>query len=219
MLEVAEHWKIKNFLHAGDFFDQNQFSIFDTYQEDLVQWEDEIECARNVYLTLTKSFDDIRFFMGSHDLRFWKILNHSGKATNFNSAYKQAKIPEENTSRYRYAQLGSEWHITHPRNVIRINTAPALRLGAKYERSLVFGHGHWWGIYRDPSGRHYQVAPGCMTDQRKHAYTGLWDTSHDKWTPGFLVIVEGSKPILFSHDSPWEVYLGSKHPNPNHKAR
>ena len=211
MLKVAESLKIKKFIHAGDFFDQATFSSFDTYQEDLIDWGNEIKSAKATYKILANTFDEVKFFMGSHDLRFWRMLNKAGKATNFNSAFIQAEIPGQDTSRYRYAEVGTEWHLTHPRNVVKINSIPMLRIGAKYQRSIVAGHGHWWGIYRDPSGTHYQVAPGCLTDVRKHAYATLWDTSHDRWTPGFLAVVERNKPILFANDSPWGIYLNERH--------
>jgi predicted phosphodiesterase len=208
MLKIADKLKIKNFLHAGDFFNQDQFSIYDTCGEDLVDWADEIDYSRKIYLGLKSVFKEIRFFMGSHDLRFWKLLLKSGKELPFNSAFKQADIPQKDTSRYRYARINDEWHVTHPRNVIKINSTPALRLGAKVKRSIIFGHGHWWGQYKDPSASHYQIAPGCLVNSNKIAYARLWDTSHDLWTNGFLVVVEKNKPILFEKKSPWGLYLG-----------
>jgi len=207
MLEVAEKYKIKNFIHPGDFFDENTFSSFDVDAEDMVGWDEEINYSRKILKALKGVFKNNYFSMGSHDIRFWRMMLKQSKVTHFDLPFKMTGVDGINVSRYRFAEINHEWRLTHPKNVVKVGGLPAVRLAAKFNRSIVFGHGHWAGITRDPSGKHYLVAPGCLCDPKRLAYVNLWDTSHDMMTCAFLVVVEKTKPILFFEDSPWQVYL------------
>jgi len=210
MLDVAERYKIKNFMHAGDFFDQNTFSRFDSEPDDMVDWDYEIDYSRKILQSLKSVFENVYFFMGSHDVRFWLMLLRTGKFSKFDTPFRLCGVDGIETSKYRYAEIGKEWRINHPKNVVKVGGLPALRMIAKHNRSIVFGHGHWWGMEKDPSGKHYLIAPGCMVDGRRIAYKSIWDTSHNEWVGGFLLVVDKDKPILFNDDSPWEIYLNAK---------
>ncbi len=210
LLEVRNKYKIKNFIHAGDFFDQNTFSQFVVEPEDIVPWEVEVKEAKKLVDTFTNEFKDVRFFMGSHDVRFWLMLLRQGKAIDYNMPFKMLENEKIKTSKYRYCEIGKEWRINHPKNVVKVGGFPSIRMSAKFQRSIIFGHGHWAGLTKDPSGHHYLIAPGCLCDPLRIAYKNMWDTSHDNWSPGFVLIVEKTKPILFLEDSPWEIYLGNR---------
>lgn len=209
MLEVAEKYKIKNFVHAGDFWDQQQFSYFDVDPKDMTDFSYDVSYSKKLVNLLTDAFDDVRFFLGSHDIRYYRMLMSQRKATNITDIWSLLENPKIKVSEYRYCDIGDEWRINHPKNIVKVGGLPALRLSAKHCRSVVFAHGHWWGVNRDPSGQHYLIAPGCLVDQERVAYASVWDTSHDKWVPGFLMVVDRNKPVLFGADSPWEIYLGS----------
>lgn len=204
MLKVANHYGIKNFLHAGDFWNQDQFSTWWVSKEDMVDFNKEVEYSNVLMNALVSGFSDVRFFLGSHDIRMWKLLYDQGKATAFDdiwqllTAKKQIKI-----SSYRYCDIGKEWRVSHPKNVVKIGGLSSIRLFAKHHKSLIFGHGHWWGHEYAPDGIHHLIAPGCLVDKRKVPYKNIWDTSHNEWVTGFVVIFDGNKPILFSENTPW----------------
>jgi hypothetical protein len=79
-------------------------------------------------------------------------------------------------------------------------------MSSKFGRSVVFGHGHWWGIEHAPDGKKYHIAPGCMCDPQRIGYRSVWDTSHSEWVNGFLLILERNKPILFELNTSWGLY-------------
>lgn len=207
MLEVALHYKVKHFIHAGDFFDQLAWSQFELSQGDMVKFEDELEYSKKIVDSLLAVFEDVYFFVGSHDLRFWRVSMMLGKEQNYDTPFKLLDRPQIKTNNYRYAQVGSEWHITHPRNVVKLGTINSERLSAKHGRSVIFAHGHTWGHTMDTSGKHHIIASGGFFDTKKIAYKSLWDTSYPQWVGGFTMIVEKVRPILFGEHTPWGIYL------------
>ncbi len=209
MLEFAQKRGIKNFIHPGDFWDQTFAAKFDVAPEDTISISEETGVGKTIIKALKSVFTDIRFTLGSHDIRLWLNLLKQGKNIPFDEAWS---LTEEKVkvSQFRYAEIGDEWRVTHPRNIMRVGGIPAVRAVAKFNKSIVFGHGHWWGIVTDPSGTHYIINPGCLVDKTRVAYKNLWDTSHDEWVCGFLAVVDRNKPILLKEDSPWEIYLNTK---------
>jgi len=207
MLEVAHRYKIKNFLHAGDFWNQDQFSSFWISKEDLISFSDEVSHSKKVVKSLTDNFNDVRFFLGSHDTRFWKLLYSIGKADEYNTVWDLLENKKIKTSNYRYCELNETWRINHPKNTVKVGGLPAIRMNAKFGKSIIFGHGHWQGFVFAPDGKHVLMAPGCLVDPERISYRSLWDTSHDQWVPGFVMIVEKSKFIIFNENSPYGIYL------------
>jgi len=204
MLKVANHYGIKNFLHAGDFWNQDQFSTWWVAKEDLVEFSKEVEYSNALVDALVSNFSDVRFFLGSHDVRMWKLLYDQGKATAFDDIWQLLNAKKKiKISSYRYCDIGKEWRVSHPKSVVKIGGLPSIRLFAKHHKSLIFGHGHWWGHEYAPDGIHHLIAPGCLVDKQKVPYKNIWDTSHNEWVAGFVVIFDGNKPILFSEDTPW----------------
>jgi hypothetical protein len=207
MIQVAQHYGIKNFLHGGDYFNQDQFSTWWVAKDDLVKFSHELTAAKKLGNVLTNNFKDCRFFIGSHDARLWRLMSDKGKDTGYDDVWEQLENKGIKTSSYRYAEVNTEWRINHPKNVVRVGGLPAIRMSAKFERSVIFGHGHWQGFVWGPSGKHILAAPGCLCNPKKFAYKCNWDTSHDEWVPGFALILEKTKMILFNHNSPWGIYL------------
>jgi hypothetical protein len=206
LLQVCEKYKINHIVHAGDFFDGESFSYWPGLTEDPASFAAEIKASKKIVNTLLGHFPEIHFFMGTHDLRFWRMLSSQGKKETFTTPFDLLESEKIKVSRYHYCDINGEWRITHPKNTVKVGGLPAIRMSAKFMRSVVFAHGHWMGMVRDPSGKHWLCAPGCMVDPRRIAYKNLMDTSHDEWVPGFMIVVEKVKPILFAEDSPWEVY-------------
>ena len=209
MIKVALKYKIKKFIHAGDFWNQDQFSNWWVAKEDLIDFNKEVKRCEEIIRVLLGTFDEVRFFMGSHDLRFWRMQYDMGKASEFDdiwglidtNLFKRIKL-----SKYRFCEVG-DFRITHPKNVLRIGGYPAIKLFAKHGKSIIFGHGHWWGHTFAPDGIHHIIAPGCLVDKNQIAYKSVWDTSHDEWVPGFCVILEKNKPQLFSESTPLGLYF------------
>ena len=196
MLKMAEKYKIPNFIHAGDFWNQDTFSTWWVAREDMVTFSKEVKESKNIVKSLNEVFENVHFFLGSHDLRFWRLMYSIGKSDDYMTVWDLLENDKIKTSSYRYAEIGTEWRINHPKNTVKVGGLPAVRMGAKFGRSIVFGHGHWWGIIGDPSGKHYLCAPGCLCDSKKIAYKNLWDTSHDEWKNGFLYVENGNIPHL-----------------------
>lgn len=209
MLKVRDKYKIPNFIHPGDFFDELCFNTFPTSPEDNIDWNDEMTSAKEICKVLTDHFKEVYFTLGNHDVRFWKLLIAQSKATNksWEVCWKLLDNNKIHYSKYRYAEINGYWRLTHPKSAIRIGGAPAMRIRAKYDRSMIFAHGHWYGEIPDPSGKYYLIAPGCLCDPNKIGYVRAWDTAYDEWHPGFLMVVERKKHILFDLNSPWGIYL------------
>jgi len=210
MLEVADKYKIKKFIHAGDFWNQDQFSYFWIATEDMVDFSDELAYSKKIVNSLTKHFDDVRFFLGSHDIRWWRAMYDRGKCGTYETVWKLLENDKIQVSSYRYCEVGDEWRINHPKNTVRVGGLPAIRMGAKFNRSVIFGHGHWQGWVWDPSGKHMLIAPGCLCDPEKISYKMLWDTSHDEWIPGFVLVRDRTRATIFNMKSDWDLYLGKK---------
>jgi len=210
LLQIANHYKIKNLLHAGDFWNQDQFSYFWIDKKDMPTWDKEISFSKDLAKSLTDNFDDVRFILGSHDTRFWKLLNSMGKGEEYETVWKLLENPKIKTSDYRYCEINEHWRVNHPKNTVKVGGLPAIRMNAKFNKSIIFGHGHWQGYVYAPDGKHILMAPGCLVDPEKIAYRSLWDTSHDQWVPGFALILERNKFLLFNENSPYGIYLGRK---------
>lgn len=210
MMEVANKYNIKKFIHAGDFWNQDQFAYWWVAQEDLVGVDKEIAYSKKIVNVLTKHFDEVRFFLGSHDIRFWKLMYSTGKFSTYDAIWNLLENDKIHVSSYRYCEVGDEWRINHPKNTVKVGGLPAIRMSAKFNRSVIFGHGHWQGWVWDPSGKHLLVAPGCLCDPQKISYKMTWDTSHDEWVPGFCLVLEKTKLVLFNQNTPWSIYLDTK---------
>lgn len=212
MAKVASRYGIKTFIHAGDFFDELQFSDFPTSPEDLIDTDTEQLEANAIIEELHNYFNNMYFIQGNHDVRLWKQFIKAGKATK-NSWKTIWNLLDKNiikTSQYRYLELNGYWRITHPKNIIKVGGLPAIRLRAKVDMSLVIAHGHLYGEVPDPSSKYYIINPGCLCDPEKIGYANVWDTSHDLWHPGFMMVVERTKHILFDLNSPYGIYLNGK---------
>lgn len=207
MLKVAQHYGIKNFIHGGDFWDQSGFSYFETDKEDMTDFSYDVKYSKGVAKVLTDTFKDVRFFLGSHDVRFYRMLMSQNKANNILDIWQLLDNPKIKVSKYRYCDIGKDWRINHPKNIVKVGGLPAIRMTAKHHRNIVFAHGHWLGYVYAPDGQNVLIAPGCLVDKKRVAYVNAWDTSHDIWVNGFLMVVEKKKFILFSEFSPWEIYL------------
>ncbi len=210
MMDVAAKYKIKKFVHAGDFWNQDTFSYWWVAKEDCVSFDQEVAYSKKIVNSLTKQFDDVRFFLGSHDIRFWKLLYSQGKFDTYDTVWNLLENNKIHVSSYRYCEVGDEWRINHPKNTVKVGGLPAIRMSAKFGRSVIFGHGHWQGWVWDPSGKHLLMAPGCLCDPKKISYKNLWDTSHDEWVPGFVLVRDRTRATVFNMDSDWDLYLGKK---------
>jgi len=212
MLKVANRYGIKTFIHPGDFFDELQFSDFMVSPEDEVDIDREISTAKYIINELEKYFKSLYFTQGNHDVRLWKQLIRSGKSTDESWRIIWNLLNDKiiKTSQYRYMEVNGYWRLTHPKNVIKVGGIPAIRLRAKVDMSLIIAHGHLYGEVPDPSSKYYIINPGCLCDPEKVAYACSWDTSHDRWHPGFMMVVEQTKHILFDLNSPYGIYLDGK---------
>jgi predicted phosphodiesterase len=207
MLKVANKYKITRFLHAGDFWNQDIFSSWWTCKEDTILFDEEVSASKKLVNVLTDNFDDVRFFLGSHDIRFWRLLYLTGKYDSYDTIWKLLENKKIKVSPYRYCEIGTEWRINHPKNIVKVGGLPAVRMGAKFNRSVIFGHGHWQGFVFSPSGKHMLMAPGCLCDPRKISYKCVWDTSHDEWIPGFILVRDRVRATIMNEHSDWDLIL------------
>lgn len=200
LLDFGYTHKISNLLIAGDFFDEIQFSDFDTSSEDMVNLDEEVESGKAIYKSLQGVFKNIHFTTGNHDVRLWKKLIRAGKVNDKTWKTMWNLIDGDmRVSPYRYCEVNNYWRITHPKYAVRIGSLggmPGIRYRAKLDRSMIFAHGHWWGMVQDPSGKYYMILPGCMVDQNKIAYSNVWDTPYENWHNGFLYVEKGNIPHL-----------------------
>jgi predicted phosphodiesterase len=207
LLEVREKYKIKKIILAGDTWNQDSFSTWWVAKEDLVKFDEEVEASKKIVNLLTDNFDDVRFFLGSHDIRFWRLLYSQGKFESYDTIWNLLENKKIKVSPYRYCEINDEFRVNHPKNVVKVGGLPAIRMGAKFNRSVIFGHGHWQGYTWDPSGKHMLMAPGCLCDPQKIAYKCTWDTSHDEWIPGFILVRDRVRATIMNEKSDWDLIL------------
>lgn len=197
MLEIAQKYQIKNIIIPGDFWDQTMYSKFDLDPEDTIDFDYEIQYGRKGIKALKSVFKNIYFTLGSHDIRLWLMLLKQGKKQPFDIAWKLTDEEGLNVSKFRFAEINDMWRITHPKNCMQLGGYPSIKFAAKHEKSVIVGHGHWWGHDQDITGKRHIIFPGCLCDPFRISYKSLWDTSHREWKNGFVAVFEKFIPQLF----------------------
>src|SRR4030066_42585 len=107
MLEVAMKYKITNFVHAGDFWNQDAFSYWWVTKEDSVSFDKEVVYSKKIVNSLTSHFKDVRFFLGSDDIRFWKsALARLGVGPKWKAYVGSSRMPPPSAPPIQPTMLG-----------------------------------------------------------------------------------------------------------------
>ena len=139
------------------------------------------------------------------DVRFWKMMADRGKETDYKTTWNLLKNDKIKTSNYRFCEINEHWRVNHPLNVVRVGGLSSIRMTAKFNKGVIFGHGHWQGFEFAPNGKDMLIAPGCLCDPIKIAYRSHFDTSHNEWIPGFCLIRDKERATLFNEKSDWDL--------------
>jgi len=208
LFEIATKRKIRQCIHVGDFFDNPTFSKWPMMSiDEAPSLAFQIKETKKLHDEMSKVFPELYFLMGTHDLRYWRMIVSQGKHDDFSSPFDL--IGCKHVSRFPYAEIGQEWRVSHPHNVVKVGGIPSVRMTAKHDRSILVAHGHLMGYEFSPNGKHVIINMGSMVNREKVAYVNLQDTSHPIWVNGFVVLLEPNKPkfLLCNEYSPWEIYL------------
>jgi hypothetical protein len=195
VIHLALLWGIKNLVLAGDLMDLASLSRhvphYGVEEESL---EDNLDLGGRVFDALVE-FERILYISGGHELWLLRHLKESLSMARFARMFTDLEQLE--ASPYHKCKIGSEWHISHPKNVSVIPARIPFFLVRKHRKNVAIGHDHVWGMVQDDSGENVGVSIGVCCDPLRLAYVALEDTTRPAVTQGALIIKNG-KPWLLS---------------------
>ena len=190
MLAMAQRFKIKILIIAGDFIALDSFSTWAKSAAYTLAFKQELDPAKEALRVFFKWFDEIIYISGNHDRR----LNHKidGEITigDFLTDFAGLRCSE-----YTHCVLNSgdrEIFIVHPKNYRDHPLSLPSRMASKKLMCVIAGHTHHLAIGYDVSGTFWVAESGCCRDKNKTHYKNTRQTTHTEWNPGFLMVIEGN---------------------------
>jgi len=197
--DLAVSWGIERCILAGDLADFNAFSSFG--RDVGIDGNAELDTLADVVDALCAQFE-VYYFAGNHDVRPLRTLQSTGLTVD---RIMRLFIPGErcHISDYHWCELscgGTTWHVEHPKNASVIPARVAQGLAVKFNRSVIAGHGHLWGITRDVSNRHWCIDSGICADPMRMGYVQQRHSTRPMMCQGAVIVTEEG-PVLLSPDN------------------
>lgn len=202
MLEVAERFKIKKHIIAGDFFD---FEFASKWPGDHGTLDAEVDGSKEA-LKAIDAFDVNYFIQGNHERRVQRLTDGKITAQHLFSLFGKERW--ENRVRYMTndsVRVGDDYLILHPSSYSQISGSVAVRLAEKHHRHVLNAHGHFAAIRYDKSGKYVCVDLGGMFDIQRIEYCMTRSTTHPYWNNGFGMIRDG-RFTLFHPQTDWKIW-------------
>lgn len=188
MYDVAIDYGVEDVAVPGDFWDCDNFSIFDDNASLGVTFKKEQKHVAGVLEDITNSFKRVYFCKGNHEDRWVKI--NSGQM-DMKDLFATTLITEgyEVTSddHMILMQNGEKWLLCHPKNFRTTPLSVAKDLAAKKLCHIWVGHGHQFAQGWDRSGRFRVVDGGGIFDPHSLAYHRR-TTCHPEMRSGFYLL-------------------------------
>lgn len=184
---------------AGDLVDFTAFSKWG--RQERVEAEDEIASAIQFIKALCASFKRLIYSAGNHENRLPRITGNLLALRNTMEMFINGTHTE--VTDYHWFELisgGEKYYIEHPKNASINATVVPKKLASKYLCHVVAGHGHLWGITRDPSNSFWCIDSGVCADPERLAYTRKVHSTRPKEVQDAVLILDGI-PILLSPDN------------------
>lgn len=207
VLLIAERFKIRKQIIAGDFYDMSAVSIFLTEEpKDVDKEVAETEPA----FKMVDYFDKNYFIQGNHERRIGNFTEGTLRARHMYKIFGMNRYDSKIVySEYDKIAIEDKYLIMHPKSYSQISTAVGKRMAEKYHCHILNAHGHFSGVTYDRSGRYLCVDLGGLFDTSKIEYTSIKTTTHPTWNNGFGMIRNG-KFTLFHQETDWGYWLEAK---------
>ena len=190
-------------LVAGDWFNIDALSSFDSKQED-IGLPKELLASSTTLTKLLETFNRIVISWGNHDARVHKAL---GYKVPFSKAMRMLfeDVDNDLMERVELTNLDhvlidsprGEYLVAHPKSYNRKPLTSAIDLAAKELKHIVTGHSHHTALGHDRSATFTVAEIGGFFDTNKVQYLQR-TTTHPKWQKGYgfldrdgYLIVEG----------------------------
>jgi len=196
-VELALRWGIRQLGIAGDLLDFEALSGLDKFSDKPATVTEQVELARRVLSTLRQTFD-IYYCAGNHEMRLMRVLNAGDTVVELMSLWAEGV----HVTDYHWFLLhsgGQTFQVEHPRNVSIIPTRVASALAVKYRRNVIAGHGHLWGITKDPSGTFWAIDSGVVCDPARLAWAQKLHNTRPAMLQGAVIIRDGI-PFLLNRE-------------------
>lgn len=214
VLTLANKWDIKQGISAGDFFNQDSFSVF-IKNPQAPNWKTEAEKAKKVANIMVSLIPEWLFILGNHDARMVRQLANE---IDHSDLLRLANMPVGcEADNFYYCIVvdgqGNEWRITHPKNSSAIPTKVPQRLADKYAQNIVAGHGHLTGLAQSINGKYTAIDNGVCCEPDLLEYVSIRDSIRPSMSKGAVILREDSKGIikpwlLMPKETDWEFLLG-----------
>lgn len=197
-ISLALLWGCKNCLLAGDIVDLSCFSSFTPFflgeADEEIDLEGQFEQAGRIFDALDE-FEKVLYICGGHEMRILRYLREKISVSRFAAMF--TSLPQLEMSAYHKAQIGDDWHISHPRNVSVIPARVPFFLVRKIRKNVAIAHDHVWGAVQDESGKNIALSIGVACDPKRLDYIALRDNTRPQVCQGALII-KNNYPWLLS---------------------
>jgi len=199
VIDLALSYDIDTAAIAGDLVDFTAFSKWG--RQERVEAEDEIASAIQFVEVLCSTFRRLIYSAGNHENRLPRITGNLLALRNTMQMFTNSTKTE--VTDYHWFELisaGEKYYIEHPKNASIHATIVPKKLASKYLCHIIAGHGHLWGMTRDPSDTFWCIDSGVCADPERLAYTHKVHSTRPKELQGAVMVIEGI-PILLSPDN------------------
>ena len=199
VVDLALKWNVNKLGLGGDLVDFTAFSIFE--KSDAYSVQEEIVVTEQIIKAFECAFDEIVYCNGNHEARLsrrtdWmlpvetavRLFIRSGKTT-FTRSYWFTLISG-----------GEEFYIEHPANTSVNQTIVPAKLAAKYQKHVIAGHGHLWGMGRDVSGQYWAIDAGVCADPDRIEYYQMRHSTRPAMQQGAVIVRDGTPLLLSPHN-------------------
>lgn len=205
MLETAKKFVIKQLVINGDWLNMDSFSHWVTGFRGRKETETELLSASYYLVQCLKVFKKIYITSGNHEDRLFKILE--GQIPHHTFLKMITDDDRVIKSDYSYCDLGDTIRIVHPKNYGDRGGVVPTDLADKYEKHIISGHNHQWGIQVSKNGKWLGIDQGMGGDPEKIEYHQKSITRNRTWQQGFTLIKNYIPTPLNLRHTNWKLFL------------
>lgn len=201
VLAQAVEEGIEELVHAGDLMDMEEFSRFGI-DDQTSSFGRNIKATGKLLRLIADTGVHQWWTMGNHEQRLFRALPQLNMRLLASMAGVDDLIDagklSVSDSTVLHASVGN-WMIVHP---AAYGSTPGVvpgKLATRFQRNVISGHEHHWGMGMDETGQFYHVSTGGMFDSRLHKYYNMNITGHRTWVSGYVTLHRG-RPMLYRGD-------------------
>jgi len=193
--KVAVSQGIKRLVIVGDLLNFDSLSDF-SIDRPVTQLRKELKYAKKLLNQWAKVFDEIHYFMGNHENRFFRSLKGELTVDLLGGFFDCDNLNIYRSSVVELISNGVLWRATHQANYSRVTGNVAEALAEKYQCNIITHHEHKVGILRSKWGRYTLISNGGLHDHKAMWYVNKFDTTSPVMQNSFVVLQEGVAHLL-----------------------